>query len=287
MQQIGKISEHVDVAAYLSQPKPEIPSWFNQKLLEIAGRAPNGLPMLRVVWGQDPEDGRMFGAGTWHYKYMAARVREQKITGYEYRNLATGKTAKIDIATARRKFQDKFGEWKFGKNDLLVPISTEEVKEFGMPLWFIERWEKPENVWGSREEYERERWESNTAPSDEGVPIISQLDMFGPWPENGVYVRFLDVQQCNEKGHFVFKPLREDVIEEVRELWTAFLAEQRKSYEQRVIEAEAKADKRREEEFEELKEAIISDITPSLPRLMGNPSIIAPDTSHIFDSSNQ
>lgn len=147
-------------------PRPPKPSWFDARLRDIGGVTADGRPRLRVIWGQDP-DAVSFRAGKVLPVYIGARWSQWMET-----KIAGSPVAQI---------------W-------------EDEKWIGVPRWFVEIYEPPEDL--DETDWDNHRYDFNV---ESGGELIDNL---GPFPRAGRYIPFIRVE--DKEG--ALAPLTEEVI---------------------------------------------------------------------------
>jgi hypothetical protein len=153
---------------------PHIPSKWQKQLTDLLGLNPYGEPKLRLVWGQEA---RVFRHEEMQLRYR--RCREGVFDGwYEYGPGEDGQViwlAHHPPAVTPPTIPDghtleERGSWQ----------------TIGVDRWFIEQWKGPKTYAGDAILWEAGRYKYLFDPSR---GIQRKVDVFGPYPHRGGYVR--------------------------------------------------------------------------------------------------
>src|SRR4051812_33313372 len=143
-------------------PAPTIAKDFQNELTKIAGKAPNGLPILKVFWAQDE---KQFFCGEQRSRYIFST--EENFIGWEATTYKKGKLDRRFMLPPTPKPP------LVAKGVFLRPVK--EHHDIGIPRWMISQYVPPELAcigW----ELERYNW-------IEG----ERIDVLGPEPREGMY----------------------------------------------------------------------------------------------------
>lgn len=127
-------------------PEPERPDWFDRELLSTAGRNRFGEPMLRAVWGNNP-----------NLTNIAYGEKRKKYFGGKYSQMMKTEIAGDPIAQV---WEDKF--------------------DIGIPRFFIEIWQPPEEL-GDPLEWEKARIVYVSGVRTEMMDAFPSFGRYIPW----------------------------------------------------------------------------------------------------------
>jgi len=247
---------------------------FNNELLAIGGRHPNGMPRLRCVSAATE---LKFACGGLKIKYpRASRTDERWLWGL--RDTTTGiTTAKSEADVIANTDESKYAVRKFlgrtvtwiGRPNFVIEVysSVDELKETPVS-WFTHRydwWKNPE------------------------TKLMEWTDINGEYPANGRYDFFMAVKYDDGTTWGKFRELDRDVLAEVKravqnhENFREIFTDDQKI--QQMVEAqEAKEDRFEAEMADQIEQEIGSDWRRAIkdnPRLfVTNPKVSNKVTKH-------
>lgn len=223
---------HIDPTSPRRIPAPSIPPSFIEKLTRIGGLNRFGEPNLRVVWGCDATK---HACGNPHAtKYVAARTIKTR-TLHALKDTETGEITPIASRDEAIKCDDP--------KKIYVSKSIKDVEFLGPHCWVVEQWVPPEKI-DSKESWERHRYEYFDEQGDEwrnreftdNVRLWRE-DVLGPYPERGRYTEVMLVERVHpETGEYEYRPLGDDVIDDIQRRLQAREQFKAKSIEQAIAD---------------------------------------------------
>jgi len=238
---------------------PAIPDWFIESLNEIGGFCEEK-PNLRIVSGLDPEVKEFYG-GKWWLKYA---FREHKHTDYviwhrqgKPEKILTPKEAEV-IAKSKKK------------EGIFIPQISVEVKEYGVPRYFLEIYKPPE-AFGTPEAWEQIRYDKDENDK--------WFDLMGEFPYDGMYDTWFCIEEpVFDKDNKIvgtkFKELDEDVLEVIRVKVDEI---KNKSAVQRHAEMRQEVDDDYKKMIADSKEEIKEIVKERIDRLVETPKSVVPN----------
>jgi len=137
---------------------------FQKELTGIAGLSPNGLPILRLVWGQSE---RQIFEGRERMKYIFSST--EYLEAWEISFFSRkGKIKRV------QRLAPSPTPPSVGRGGLLRPVVGHT--DIGIPRWMIEQWFPPEIACA---DWEDERWAWVSG---------ERVDVLGPAPREGLYM---------------------------------------------------------------------------------------------------
>lgn len=191
-----------------NQPPPVMPNKYIRELIGIGGLTPYGAPNLIFEWGQSA---LAWFRGKWRIKYRDMTVPAQKHVRFTRQKVGKKKTELRIYPTLDEALNDEWGIFA-------LQIAYEHI---GKPLWYVSRWHPPEEK-GSIETWEKLRWQK---AYDSELGYTSNCDMLGEFPARGFYEDMMVVGEFkgehlpSGQGILHYRPIDDDVMNDVRKLW--------------------------------------------------------------------
>lgn len=163
---------------------PPISSGWQKQLTQIGGTLLDGRPKLRLIWGQSP-DATIFYRGRQRLRYIHHWTEE--IVGWDAHYYdSTGRLLEI------KRFPPSLRPSEASGALIVRPVL--EVRDIGIPRWFIEQYMPPSLACAG--------WEDSRHSLDEDTREM--VDELGPPPSQGMYeeafMMIADHSKCCEKG---------------------------------------------------------------------------------------
>lgn len=227
-------------------PTPK-PDWFDASVTKIGGYydpGTNKIPRYRVVWGMDPAI-TQFAMGEIHMKYVSIVDTYETTKGYNIINTKRDKKYFLTPKEAyKRYFDPNTGQLtrNVHPGELIQPVIVTEKKEIGQPWWIVEQF-VPAEGFGDAVSWNNERYLINpTNPLD-------YIDALGEYPEQGRYIHWLDLLDCDDDGKPIYKELDEGAIEIIRANHVANIARRNRLAHTTTAQAKQQRDAKFDEDW--------------------------------------
>lgn len=251
--------EGMNLSSLLTDTLPPIPEWVNKRLGDMGGRDETGKNKYRMISGLDPKQ-QEFAFGEWHRKYVSVRDTVTEISAVKTiakSNFATRLWSTND-AIEKGFLNDKGQVTAWAKKHYTVILmQSEEVIEYGIPRYIIERF-KPAEEFGTPEEWEEHRW---IRKNEKGNSTGKDIDIYGEFPREGRYEFFCNYEDGlqgleGEINETTFKEISENGINQIQDLIDMAQLPAIEVLENIIAKADEKAEKAAQKFDEEIEYGI-------------------------------
>lgn len=246
----------------IEHPRPYFDQRVQARIDQICGTNERGESLVRLEWGGWE---KRFLAGKWRPKYQRYAQKPRKMLVGWVEQSALGALVKVYPASRIAPVPQE-------PTHLILPIA-EEHDECD-PFWYLAEWVPPEKLGETPESWEAKR--RLYMAQNKG------LDMIGPFPDKGRYAPVMRL--ADEKDGFLSADDGRilNLVEGFRRVqaecdtrkahWREYLSQA--ELEQIAREALYAHEKQAEMAQAEFRDALKSDLMPSMNRLLNNPRVI-------------